>query len=162
MNSDGEYQLTGNYTADACIEAAWNAGCDIAVHGEEGWDCWCQYGDDETVVAGTGYESCFLDEYRDYSIAWLGHFFATAGIAILILCIGGPCICLLCACIGAYYCCCRSNNSQQPAPAQQPTQIIMVPDNRPFAAAPQQMQQVQMVGQPAPAVKVPDYSYTQS
>jgi len=151
-----------NFTADACIEEAWFYGCDIAMYGEEDWECWCQYGDDETVVAGTGYESCFLDEYRDYSLAWFGHFFATVGIAVVILCIGGPCICLICFCVGVYYCCCRSNNSQQPAPAQQPTQIIMVPDQRQPMQQVQMIpqQQVQMVGQPGNAI--PNYSYTQS
>lgn len=154
---------------DECIESAWDYGCESAKwHNATSGStaCYCGYYDEdaETVESGSEYQACFLEDYRNYAnLTWLKHFFATAGIAILLLCIGCPIILCLCACIGIYFCCCRSNNNQRPAPAQQPTQIIMVPDQRQSFIQPQQQlqhQQVQMVGQPG--VNVPNYSYTSS
>merc|ERR1739842_248355 len=83
--------------------------------------CKCQFGTDETIEYGSGYRSCFLDEYRSESKAWL-----------LIIIFVVPCCC--CACFVffvVYCCCCRSNDRQSQVPAQQPTQVIMVPQQVP-------------------------------
>merc|ERR1719245_2993714 len=73
-NSDGQTLLSSDSTMDECIETAWTWGCDIAnwhnaTSGETA--CYCQYGDDQTVEEGSEYRSCFLDEYRDGTLAWL-------------------------------------------------------------------------------------------
>jgi len=152
---------------DECIESAWNYGCQSAKwHNDTSGDktCYCgHYTEDmATLEEGSDYHACFLEEYRDESyIGWaaLTYWFATAGTALVAICICGPIVFCLCICIGIWFCCCRSSNGQQPAPAQQPTQIIMVPEQRQSFIQPQS-QQVQMVG--VPGNNVPNYSYTSS
>jgi len=165
--SSYDWELSSNSTRDECIQEAWDNNCESAKwHNATsgGKACYCGYDDEEEAVAQSGseYQSCFLEEYRSYvNLTWMAHWFATAGIAILILCIGCPIVLCICACVGIYFCCCRSNNNQRPAPAQQPTQIIMVPDQRQSFIQQPQQHQVQMVGQPGVNMQnVPNYSYT--
>merc|ERR1740123_642510 len=146
VNDYGQYPLGNNatMTADECIELAWNDDCEIANYHDASQTCKCQSGEDQTVEYGSEYRSCFLDEWRSDWEAWLEEMWNSGYAVVVIAIFVGPCCC--CACfVVVYCCCCRSNDRQSQVPAQQPTQVIMVPQQVPAQmVAPKQ--QIQMPG----------------
>merc|ERR1712129_586883 len=67
VNDYGQYPLGNNatVTANECIYLAWNNNCEIANYHDASQTCKCQSGEDRTVEYGSGYRSCFVDEWRN-------------------------------------------------------------------------------------------------